>query len=353
MMHAFSAKDEDGGKELFAYVPSLVYSKLPTPTNLDYVHTYTVDGTPAVKDAKINSAWRTVLVSGLGLGGRGVFALDVTDPESVSESTAASTVLWEFPSSADADLATSWASRRSSRCPATASGWRSSVTASTARRAVAPSSSSTWTACGAQALDSRHDYLKLTLDDATATASNGIASVLPADVNGDGTVDFLYAGDLLGNLWKFDVSAGKTDSKWQSPRKPMFAAKDSAGQAASHRDRQAAGRGAQSDRRLHGGVRQRAGMSTTATLELLDPVAVRHLGQEHHRQGTITRDMLSQEQKTLSAGVAPYGQPPPLPTDHDRHEGATDGLGSIRGWYMDLLIGPYRAQLGERTGAAR
>ncbi|MGO4760986.1 pilus assembly protein [Cupriavidus sp. 2KB_3] len=339
MMHAFSAKDEDGGKELFAYVPSLVYSKLPTLTNLDYVHTYTVDGTPAVKDAKINSAWRTVLVSGLGLGGRGVFALDVTDPESVSESTAASTVLWEFPSSADADLGHvvgqpkivkmsngKWVAIFGNGFNSTAGHGSIFIVYLDRVRG-----SKRWTL--------GTDYLKLTLDDATATASNGIASVLPADVNGDGTVDFLYAGDLLGNLWKFDVT-DKTDSKWQSTRKLMFTAKDSAGNRQPITGQPDVARNPTGGYMVVFGTGRYVDNSDPSNFSTQTLYGI--WDQNITAQGTITRSML-QEQKTLSAGVA-YGKPYRITTDTKVQLTA----GGIQGWYMDLLIGPTYAQLGER-----
>jgi type IV pilus assembly protein PilY1 len=82
MLHGFRADagSVDSGKELFAYVPAGVYSKLSALTDSAYPHTFYVDGSPAVGDAYWSGAWRTVLVSGLGAGGRSVFALDVTSP---------------------------------------------------------------------------------------------------------------------------------------------------------------------------------------------------------------------------------------------------------------------------------
>lgn len=77
---------------VFAYVPAGVYSKLPALTDSAYPHTFYVDGSPAVGDAYWSGAWRTVLVSGLGAGGRSVFALDVTSPTAFD----ASHVLWEY-----------------------------------------------------------------------------------------------------------------------------------------------------------------------------------------------------------------------------------------------------------------
>ncbi len=90
-MHGFRASD---GRELLAYLPSSVYANLSKLTGQGYAHRYYIDGSPNVADAKIGagSTWRTTLVSGLGAGGRGVFALDVTDPSVFSEANAASIV---------------------------------------------------------------------------------------------------------------------------------------------------------------------------------------------------------------------------------------------------------------------
>ncbi len=61
-----------------------------------YQHLYFVDGNANAGDAFFGGQWRTVLVSGLGRGGQAVFALDITDPSSITETNAGSKVLWEF-----------------------------------------------------------------------------------------------------------------------------------------------------------------------------------------------------------------------------------------------------------------
>ncbi|QYF92872.1 PQQ-binding-like beta-propeller repeat protein [Massilia sp. PAMC28688] len=79
MLHAFDAAT---GNELWAYAPRITMKKLYKQASTTYGgnHQYSVDGSPAIWDVKIGLAWRTVLVSGLNGGGRGYFALDVTDP---------------------------------------------------------------------------------------------------------------------------------------------------------------------------------------------------------------------------------------------------------------------------------
>ncbi|MVT27806.1 hypothetical protein GO496_00455 [Acidovorax citrulli] len=97
MLHAFAAKTDPGngitaGDELFAYIPSWMGPKLSALTAPTYVnnHQAYVDAPSAVGEAQVaftagagsRSDWKTVLVSGTGAGGRGVFALDVSKPES-------------------------------------------------------------------------------------------------------------------------------------------------------------------------------------------------------------------------------------------------------------------------------
>src|SRR5699024_6264721 len=80
------------GVENFAFVPSAVFKNLNQLTGKSYgagKHQFYVDGSPVVADVFINKKWRTVLVGTLGAGGKGMFALDVTDPTAI-------TLLWEF-----------------------------------------------------------------------------------------------------------------------------------------------------------------------------------------------------------------------------------------------------------------
>jgi type IV pilus assembly protein PilY1 len=78
MLHAFDASN---GEERFAYVPRITMSKLWNLTSTTYAtnHIFTTDGSPELGDVKIGEEWRTVLVAGLNGGGRGYYALDVTE----------------------------------------------------------------------------------------------------------------------------------------------------------------------------------------------------------------------------------------------------------------------------------
>ena len=79
MLHSFDAST---GAELWAYVPRIIMQKLykQAGTNYSANHQFTADGSPELGDVQINNVWKTVLVAGLNGGGRGYYALDVTDP---------------------------------------------------------------------------------------------------------------------------------------------------------------------------------------------------------------------------------------------------------------------------------
>ena len=126
MLHAFEAgrknpetgETEVSGTELFAYIPSWMKDKLAALTYYNYIHQPYVDATPVIGDAKLHetardsngavteSGWRTVLVGGTGGGGKGVYALDVTNPEAPTASgfDANNLLLWEFTDKDDPDM---------------------------------------------------------------------------------------------------------------------------------------------------------------------------------------------------------------------------------------------------------
>ncbi len=101
MLHGFRASD---GVEQFAYVPNIVMSNLPLLASQTYSHKFYVDGSPEIADAMVGSTWKTILVGGLRAGGRGIYALDVTTPTPITESSASTVVIGEFDSATDSDI---------------------------------------------------------------------------------------------------------------------------------------------------------------------------------------------------------------------------------------------------------
>ena len=94
-----------GGEELFAYVPGLVYQNLRSLSDPAYDHMFYVDSTPAITTIKTSrnpTVTKTILVGGLGKGGKGYYALDITDAETItSEAKLAERVMWEYPPAPD------------------------------------------------------------------------------------------------------------------------------------------------------------------------------------------------------------------------------------------------------------
>ena len=211
MLHAFSAAT---GSELFAYVPRAVFAKLGAYTSPGYVHQAYADGSPAAAEARMaDGTWKTVLVSGMGAGATGVFALDVSDPAAFSADKA----LWEFTGLDDEDMGHVLQAPRIMKfriAPATRT-----EAAAYAWFAVVPSGFNNADP------DRRGALFLLSLDKAAGAAWRRgvnyykIVLPVPADktmVNAlgtpgdyaaaDGWVRWLYAGDTQGNLWKFDFT---------------------------------------------------------------------------------------------------------------------------------------------------
>ncbi|MCP4377185.1 MAG: hypothetical protein GY794_13545, partial [bacterium] len=110
MMHGFSETD---GEEVLAYIAGNLFSTgsksgLHYLTDPNYMHKYYNDLTPTVSDIYTDLGsglgWQTILISGQRGGGRGIFALNVTDPAGFSEANADNLVVWEFSDADDADL---------------------------------------------------------------------------------------------------------------------------------------------------------------------------------------------------------------------------------------------------------
>ncbi|MBA1261403.1 pilus assembly protein PilY [Pseudomonas stutzeri] len=238
MLHGFNAAT---GIEEFAFIPTEVIKNLYRLTGKNYSggeHHYFVDGTPIVRDVYLSDdeGWRTVLIGTLRAGGKALFALDITDPGNIK-------LLWEFDSTTDEDLGYTFAQPEIVRLH-----------------------TGEWAVLQGNGYDSTNDRAALLIiniktgelikkilvpeevADNGITLPNGLSSVRGADNNGDGLVDYAYAGDLQGNLWRFDLvrdfaseetsdpfsrtnpevaSTSKNDFKLAYGGKPLFTARDS------------------------------------------------------------------------------------------------------------------------------
>ena len=247
MVHGFDAAT---GREQLAYVPSMLLPGLTELTDPSYQHRFYVDLTPTAMDVYFDnpdasgSRWRTILTGGLGAGGQGVYALNITDPASFDEANASDLVLWEIDDSVTPDLGYTFS-----------------------RPVVARMHNGEWVAIFGNGFD--NDQADGNVGDANARlyfvdmesgsivrevvfpeaaadpsgvlpGANGISAIAVADRDGDLVADIVYAGDLLGNVWKVDVgvvppSTSNLPGDWSTALgtdaapTPMFSATDSNG----------------------------------------------------------------------------------------------------------------------------
>ncbi len=248
MLHAFDASNNTSkGSEVFAYIPGALVDRLPLLTSKNYNkdHQYYVDGSPVVFDA-FNGSWQTLLSGTAGAGGQLVYGLNVTNPASFNGSN----VLWEFTDDprvsgtetfGDVDLGYSMGDVSFARMN---NGKWVVIFGNGFNNTEADGNASTTGNAAIYVVDAftgalikKFDTQVGMAEDPTGTGRpNGIAKVTPVDLNGDFKVDYLYAGDLFGNVWKMDVSSSSSSS-WKpasiaaSKPKPLFVAKDDNGKA--------------------------------------------------------------------------------------------------------------------------
>jgi type IV pilus assembly protein PilY1 len=191
MLHAFSADPADGGTELWAFIPTAVMPNLYKLADTAYgaKHEYFVDGAPVMGDVFMNGEWRTILVGGLNAGGRSYYALDVTNP-------VAPKFLWEF---SDANLGLTfgnpWITKRAGGkwIVAFASGYNNTAGDGTGHLYL---------------LDAANGTKLLDISNGVGSPTNpsGLAQInVWIDKTYDNTAKRFYGGDMLGNLWRFDI----------------------------------------------------------------------------------------------------------------------------------------------------
>ena len=235
MLHGFSAgaagdttttSNTTLMKEMFAFVPGNLIAGLNQLTAQSYSHQFYVDGTPQVAEVSLNGTATTVLVGSLRGGGQGLFALDVTSPDDLaaSETAASKALLWQFTNADDADLGYTFAEPQIVQTKVKDGSGR--------YRWAAVVGNGYGNTGGGQAdlfvlfLDHTPgtswvlgtDYIKIPTNVIGASpigTPNGMSTpaVISADHSGQATT--VYAGDVFGDLWKFDIS-GTSTTQWKS-----------------------------------------------------------------------------------------------------------------------------------------
>lgn len=221
MLHGFSAID---GTEKISYIPRGVIKNLHLLTSPEYVHRYFVDGSVfsgdiATSGTEDSSAWKTMLIGTLGAGGKGYFVLDITSPGSSSSTgvasnfdkkNATSLVVLDKTETDDPDIGHIFAKP-------VLSEYNDQLTDQ-----IAKLNNGRWAVIMGngynsinqrpvlliQYLDGDKSLLKITASTSAANSSlNGLGAPRLVDINDDGIPDIVYAGDLKGNLWKFNISS--------------------------------------------------------------------------------------------------------------------------------------------------
>lgn len=213
MLHALNAST---GEEEWAYVPKLVWSNLKyLPQRTDFTHRYFVDSTPVYDDIDFKQTvgatgggtdWRTIMVGGLGAGGRGYYAMDLTSTTASNEADVVSKVLWEFPNTSTAT---------------------DNVGLSYGKPAITKRSDGNWIVLATSGYNNntgtgdgigRLYILNPRTGAVISSISTGVGSSLdPSGLSplavyvensdADNTAVAAYAGDLKGNLWFFNLNA--------------------------------------------------------------------------------------------------------------------------------------------------
>lgn len=214
MLHAFdgSVAGSSMGSELFAYIPSFVYgtatsapvSGLASLGQPSFSHHFFVDQTPGVFDLDLGKTggvtgainWRSLLIGGLGKGGKGYYAIDVTAPASwTSETALATKVKWEFT---DPDMGYSYGDANVVKTKKY--GWVAILTSGYNNADGVGYFFVVNPANGALL-----EKISTGFGSTAAPAGLTYASAYVADYT-DGTADAIYAGDLAGNVWRLDLT---------------------------------------------------------------------------------------------------------------------------------------------------
>ena len=231
MLHGFDATN---GNELFAYVPQGAYANLASLADPAYAHKYFVDGSPFTSDYCKTydtsvppkcTAWGTALVGFMGAGSKGYFMLDVSDPAAMS----ATKVIMDKTVTTDPDMGYIFQKPVTEKSNALSS------------RQIARMNNGKWALVTGNGYNSTDEKAVLIIEymdgsapkkiyaTTTAGAANGLSAPRLIDLNGDGRVDVAYAGDLKGNLYKFNL-ATLNESDWGvAGSGPMFTAQNGGG----------------------------------------------------------------------------------------------------------------------------
>jgi type IV pilus assembly protein PilY1 len=249
----YNTASTNDGRELFGYMPSAALSTIRNSTdNLNFVspsyaHNAFVDATPGFGDLYYAGAWHTWLVGGIGSGGSStgpisdktttasntsLYALDITDPTGFGESNAANMVIGD------------WTPATLPNCVGSIVNCKVHMGSTYGTPIIRRLHDGNWAVIFGNGLNSSAGVAGIFVmhvnqttgnktfrylstgrgpsdDPLNGNAKNGIAYVTSADLDNDHITDYVYGGDVFGNLWRFDLTAN-TASSWAADANPVF-----------------------------------------------------------------------------------------------------------------------------------
>jgi len=216
------------GYEVLAYMPGAIVNTIHSTTpgidfsSPQYGHNYYVDATPGTGDLFYAGNWHTWLVGGLGPGGNAIYALDITQPANFNEASAATLVMGEWSSTTLTCV--------------NVGGCGANLGKTYGVPQIRRFHNGKWGAVFGNGLGTTNGaagIFVMIVDPTSATesfyyigtggtaAGNGIAYVTAADLDGDNIADYVYAGDVQGNVWRFDLT-NANPSLWTASATPIF-----------------------------------------------------------------------------------------------------------------------------------
>jgi type IV pilus assembly protein PilY1 len=248
MLHAFN---DSNGTEAFAYIPGFLSTKLSKLPDRNYSHISLADATPVVSEAELTSGWKSVLVSGVGGGAQGVYALDVTNPANFTKDN----VLWEFTDRDHPAMGNVIGTPRILKVRTTNSSaatptysWFAAVASGVNNYApdgnvydsgnpsiflldlsFVPSAAASW--------QEGVNFWRIELPQTSTAIAKGLVGFTAFNNFTTSALEAIYAGDLQGNVWKLDFSRNGVNStnlttnaltnltKFTSNSLPFFVAK--------------------------------------------------------------------------------------------------------------------------------
>lgn len=214
MLHAFDAAT---GDETWAYVPRITMKKLPAQASLTYGlnHQFTTDGAPELGDVYFGGKWHSVVVAGLNAGGRGFYAVDVTDPANPK-------AMWELCADAEVcsginyhdNIGLSFGNPQFGTWKDSGGTERWVVFLTTGYNNV-PGGDNLNVGDGQGRILVVDVATGAVLDDTPTgvgdrTTPSGLARITAITANpvADPLVTYVYAGDNQGKMWRYDYTAG-------------------------------------------------------------------------------------------------------------------------------------------------